>query len=86
MNTLANPQHEALYQDLIALMRKYGTDGMTALEMLAVISNMTGKVLAMQDQRAITVEKAMKIVLHNIELGNQQVIESLKDTPAEGKL
>jgi hypothetical protein len=82
---LGTPQHEALYQDLIALMRKYGTDGMTSIEMLAVSANMTGKVLAMQDQRITTVEKAMKVVLRNIELGNQQVIESLRNGPAKGR-
>lgn len=82
---LSTPQHEALYQDLIALMRKYGTDGMTSLEMLAVLANATGKVLAMQDQRITTVEKAMKVISRNIELGNQQVIESLRNGPAKGR-
>ena len=50
---------------------------MTALEFLAVAANMLGKLVAMQDQRAVTPAMAMKIVADNIEHGNKDVMDRL---------
>ena len=74
----ARPQHEDFYQDLIALLKKH-TEGMSPLEMLAVASNMVGKLVALQDQRAITPKHAMELVAKNIEEGNQQTLEKMTE-------
>jgi hypothetical protein len=73
------PEHEVAYQDLVSLMRKHA-DQMTSLEMLAIGANMLGKLIAMQDQRTVTSDMAMEIVIRNIEVGNQQVLEALGKT------
>jgi hypothetical protein len=74
----AKPEYEVLYQDLVVLLRRHA-DKMTAAEMLAVGANMLGKLIAMQDQRSMTREKALKIVIENMNLGNQQVLDQLGD-------
>lgn len=72
----ARPEHEVAYQDLIALVAKH-KDKLSAEEMLAIAANMLGKLLALQDQRTMTTEKAMTIIQLNIEHGNKTVIDSL---------
>ena len=69
-------EHEVAYQDLCALCAKHA-DKLSPLELLAIASNMLGKLLAMQDQRLTTVDKAKDIMIRNIELGNRQVIDQL---------
>jgi hypothetical protein len=76
---LAKPEHEVLYRDLCALLNKHA-DKVTSRELLAVAANMLGKLLALQDQREMTTDLAMQIVLKNIEHGNKQVIEQLSKT------
>ena len=80
---LAKPEHEVLYQELIKLVNGHAGK-LDALEMLAVASNMLGKMVAMQDQRTVTPEKAMEVVAKNIEYGNQQVLEQLSKTAGRG--
>lgn len=69
----AKPEHEVFYQDLAKLLGRHG-DKVTAEEMLAIGANMIGKLLAYQDQRTMTRERGLEIVIRNIELGNQQAI------------
>lgn len=71
----AKPKHEVLYQDLVALLRKHGD--VSAEEMLAIGANMLGKLLAYQDQRTMTRERGLDIIIQNIELGNQQAVEEV---------
>ena len=73
---LAKPEHEVAYQDLCELVRKHA-DKLTPLELLAVGANMLGKLVALQDQRVTTPQKAMLVVELNIEHGNRSVIEQL---------
>lgn len=80
---LAKPEHEVLYQELIALVNKH-SGKLDALEMLAVASNMLGKLVAMQDQRTVTPDKAMEIVAKNIEYGNKQVLDQLNKSAGRG--
>ena len=75
----AQPQHEAFYQDFAALLKKH-TGELPAIDMLAVAANLVGKLVAMQDQRKITPEVAMKTVAENIQAGNQQMLEQLAGT------
>ncbi|MQB43354.1 hypothetical protein [Rhizobium sp. ICMP 5592] len=75
-------KHETLYQEVIAVIRKH-SDDMDPAEILAVRANMTGKVLAMLDQRKYSLEAAMAIISRNIELGNQQVIDGLMNSEGQ---
>jgi sulfur transfer protein SufE len=73
---VAKPEHEVLYQDLAKLLGKHG-DKVTAEEMLAIGANMLGKLLAYQDQRTMTRERGLEIIIKNIEQGNQQAVAEL---------
>jgi hypothetical protein len=75
----AKPEHEIAYQDLVALVNKHAGK-LSALELLAIASNMVGKLVAMQDQRSVTPAMAMETVAQNIESGNQQVLAQLAQT------
>jgi hypothetical protein len=70
---VAKPEHEIAYQDIVALVRKHG-EHLSSVEMLAIAANMLGKLLAYQDQRHLTSDAAMEIVIQNIQQGNQQAI------------
>jgi hypothetical protein len=73
---MTKPEHEVAYQDLIQLVRKH-TDQLSPLELLAVAANMVGKLLALQDQRKTTPERALEVISLNIEQGNRQAIEEI---------
>jgi len=76
---LAAPEHEASYQEMCDLLKRHA-DKVSAVDLLAIASNMIGKLIALQDQRTMTREKAMKIVVANIEEGNRQVFSELEKT------
>lgn len=80
---LSKPEHEVAYQDLADLLRKHAYK-LSSEELLAVASNMLGKLIALQDQRTMTKDRAMKIVCANIEMGNQHIIGDLT-TKVEGE-
>lgn len=50
---------------------------LTSAEALALCAYITGAAIAQQDQRAMTGEMALQIVMANIEAGNQSVIADL---------
>jgi len=72
----AKAEHEVVYQEMAALMGRHG-DAVSAEEMLAIGANMVGKLMALQDQRTMTRERALEIVIQNIEAGNQQAVDGL---------
>ncbi len=72
----SKPEHEVLYQELVAILRRHG-DEMSSEEMLAIGANLLGKLLAYQDQRTMTRERGLEIIINNIELGNQQAIDEV---------
>lgn len=76
---MAKREHEVAYQDLCQLVRKHA-DKMSSVELLAVASNMLGKLVALQDQRTLSPAEAMEIVAKNIEVGNKQAIDELHKT------
>lgn len=76
---IAKPEHEVFYQELAALMGRHG-DKVTAEEMLAIGANIVGKLLALQDQRTMTRERGLEIVIRNIEAGNAQIIDQLRQS------
>lgn len=69
--SVSTDKHAALYQEILAVIRKHD---LRPVEILALCANMTGKVLAMQDQTAGSVDYYLKVVTTNLELGNQQMI------------
>lgn len=71
-----NCEHEDLYQDLCRLLDKH-TKRLTRPEILAVASNMLGKLVALQDNTVMSSEEAMEIVVRNLQIGNQQAVERL---------
>ena len=73
-------KHRAFRDDLVGVLRKYG-DQIDAMEMLALSAHLVGQILALQDQRTMSREVALEIVIKNIEAGNAEVITGL-DHPA----
>lgn len=71
---LVRPEHQVAYEDLAELLRKHA-DSVTKEELLAIAANMLGKIVALQDQRITSRERALEIVGRNIELGNAEMIE-----------
>lgn len=51
--------------------------GLSAVEALALTAYITGGCIAMQDQRTMTAERAMEIVMRNIEGGNRAAMEQV---------
>jgi hypothetical protein len=78
----ARLEHEVTYQELTALISRHAAK-LSAIEILAVASNIVGKLVAMQDQRRYSKGDVMEIVARNIEAGNQQVIEQLHQTKGQ---
>jgi hypothetical protein len=76
----ARDVHQRFNQELIALLRKY-TGELTAEEVLAIVSQLLGKVAAMQDCRTATAEKVMQTIMNNIEIGNHEAVEELLGEP-----
>lgn len=81
---LAKPEHEVAYQDICKLVSKHSAT-LTPLDILAVAANMVGKLVALQDQRKITVAMAMEIVAKNLEHGNQTIVNKLANGPDVGQ-
>lgn len=73
---LASPAHEVAYADLVKLVSRHAAK-LSSEELLAVAANMLGKLVALQDQRTMTIDRAMEIVSRNIQYGNSQVIEKI---------
>jgi hypothetical protein len=74
---MAKKEHKTAYQDLANLIRRHGHK-VDAYELLAIAANQVGKLIAMQDQRKVTVEMAMQVVMANIETGNLEAQEAIR--------
>lgn len=75
------PKYTVAFNELNALLQKLSTEhGLTSIELLAVASNMVGKIIALQDQRHVSEERAMAIVKDNIRRGNKQALDFMLDT------
>jgi hypothetical protein len=78
MRHIAEPEHEIAYQELVALIQRLTAQhNLSSVELLAVAANMLGKIVALQDQRTITADEAMDIVIANLQIGNDQAIKNL---------
>lgn len=81
----AKPEHEIAFQALNAMLKELcDKHDLSNVELLAVASNMLGKILAMQDQRHMSVDRAMRIIRINIEIGNAQAVAALRDAKPTG--
>jgi hypothetical protein len=71
-----NAEHFAFRKALEGAMVQHGQT-LDAQDMLALVSHLVGQLIALQDQRVMTADTAMQIVMSNIERGNREVIEPL---------
>lgn len=72
-----DPEHQALWQDLAEAIRKHPNIHPEAI--LAILSQMVGQVIAMQDSTIMTPPTAMKIVEQNVLVGNEAAIQDLQE-------
>ena len=70
-------EHEVAYQEICALCSRHA-DKLSAQDLLAIAANMLGKLIALQDQRSMTPQQAMRIVSENIRLGNEQALAQIR--------
>lgn len=77
----ARPEHEVAYQDLVTLLRKH-SEKISAEEMLGIAANLVGKLIAMQDQRTMTRDRALAIVSANLEAGNAMALDEITNNTA----
>jgi hypothetical protein len=75
-STPPSPQHAAMRDELIAVIRKYGAH-LRADEILALAAYTVGQIIALQDQRTMSPAMAMEIVAANIEAGNQHAMSEV---------
>jgi hypothetical protein len=69
----------AFRTEALALLKKHG-GALPADHMLAMAAHMVGQIVALQDQRTMSRERALEIVTHNIEVVNAEVVASLDNT------
>lgn len=72
--------HEAFRKDFVEALRKASPE-LTMPEMIALMSVAIGQMIAMLDQRKYTPERALELVLNNIELGNRDALDRLITAP-----
>lgn len=73
----ATTQHQRLYDDVCNAMAPHEKEGMNPMEMLAVISKISGRIIACLDPTTVTSDMAMEVVAKNLALGNQEMQEIL---------
>lgn len=73
--TVAAPVHEAVYPDLVKVLKKY--EHLGGVTILAIASNMVGKLIALQDQTKYTPAQILHLVNQNIMEGNDQALATI---------
>ena len=71
-------KHRACRDALADAMQPFDGD-IKPPEMLAIVSQMVGQLIAVQDPDVITPEIAMDLILHNITIGNEAAGEYLDE-------
>lgn len=74
-------EHEQLRLALCKVIRRKAPD-MPAEEILAIVCQLVGQLIALQDQRRFTSERVMALVSANIEMGNQHAIDTILNETA----
>lgn len=77
-------RHRRMKDAVVAAMSKEVGD-MPSDEMLAVLCQIVGQMIALQDQRKYTAASVMDLVSRNIEIGNQMILEAALNEPAKGR-
>ena len=73
----------AFRDDAIALLKKHAGH-LSAEVMLALSSHLVGQIIAMQDQKTMTKDRALQIVMRNMEVGNSEVLDKLTEGQGNG--
>lgn len=71
--------HRACMDALKAALGKHGAQ-LSAVELLALVSQLVGNLVALQDQRVMTVDMCSEIIRLNIEEGNRQAVQAFLGT------
>jgi hypothetical protein len=74
-------QQQAFYADVATLLKKHG-ESLSVIEMLAIASQIVGKLVGMQDPNSLTMEAVMETVMMNIRAGNQEMVEFAQSMPS----
>lgn len=74
--------HQNLRRDLATVLRAYPE--LTPLDYMCVVAQLLGQLIAYQDQTKHSTEAIMAMAELNIQLGNKQVIDTLKNEPVAG--
>lgn len=69
-------RHQTFKRDVDKLLKKHAPR-LPAQDLLAVASQIVGMLVALQDQRTMTPEMAMRIVAENVEAGNEEIVRNL---------
>jgi hypothetical protein len=69
-------QHRAFRKSMEQCIAEHGAT-LDAAEILALLAQLVGQVIALQDQRKVTPEMAMQCVIKNMQQGNEQAMQSL---------
>lgn len=72
-NITANVNHNRFHKDLCKLLDKHAGH-LSKPELLALAAKAVGQIMALQDQRTMTPERAIEIVRINMQLGNEQIV------------
>ena len=75
----ATPEQEITYAQLCEFLRQYGGN-LSPQQFLAMVANVLGKVLALQDQNTMTLNDAMAMINKNIIAGNKQALAAMMHT------
>lgn len=74
--TVVHPKYQQLHQAMLTVFRIHASE-FTAQELLAVSSQVTGQLMALQDaSKPNCQEIAIAVVMENIEIGNRYAIET----------
>lgn len=68
-----NEHHVVAYHEICALVDRHAAN-LSLLEMIAVASNIVGKLMAMQDQRTVTPEMMIELVRINMKIGSVEAV------------
>lgn len=67
------PEHDRLKLDICAVMSRY--DHIDSMETMAILSQIVGALIAVQDEEAVNPQEVIKYVLKNIEIGNASAVQ-----------
>ena len=76
--TSPTTEQTAYLNDLKEVLGRHAN--LSAIEMLAVTSHFVGVLIALQDEKTVTVGVALDVVQANIKAGNQEVVSILANT------